>query len=63
LSSAHEKTNRVNLKDEKVIGSQVFLGATIGISNFTMACEYNKANVNSLSIKFGYTIKLWNPKS
>lgn len=63
LGSAHEKTNRVNLKDENLIGSQVFLGATLGISNFTMACEYNKANVNSLSIKLGYTIKLWNPKS
>ena len=55
LSSAHEKTDRVNLKNENVIGAQVLLGAVIGISNFTMACEYNKANVNSLSIKLTKT--------
>jgi hypothetical protein len=63
LSNANEKTDRVSLKDENVIGSQVLLGAVLGISNFTMACEYNKANVNSLSIKLGYTIKLWKSKN
>jgi hypothetical protein len=63
LSSAHEKTHRVSLKDENIIGSQLLLGGVLGISNFTMACEFNKAIVNTWSIKFGYSFKIWNAKS
>lgn len=63
LSHTHEKTNRVNLKDENILGVQAMAGAVVGIRNFNLAIEYNKAKVNTLSFRFGYTFKLWTPKA
>jgi hypothetical protein len=62
LSHAHEKSTLVNLKDENVLGMQGTAGAVFGIGNFSIASEFNAAKVNTVSLRLGYTFKLWTPK-
>lgn len=53
LSTSHEKTPRVNLDDERVLGAQAMVGAAIDLSALRLGVEYNAAKVNSLSLKVG----------
>ena len=53
LSSSHEKTAAVNLKDETIFGVQGTVGVVSQISLARLAVEYNAAKVNSLSFKIG----------
>lgn len=53
LSSAHETTAVVDLKDERVMGAQAMVGAVAEISVIRLSAEYNVARVNSLSFKVG----------
>jgi hypothetical protein len=53
LSSAHETSPVVDLKDERVIGAQAMVGAVAEISMFRVSAEYNVARVNSTSFKLG----------
>lgn len=54
LARAHEKSAVVALKDEYEGGSQVMVGATIKLSGVRLAMEYNRASVNSVSLKLGF---------
>lgn len=53
LSHAHEKSDFVTLKDEKVLGFQGALGAEARIYYFNLGVEYNFAQINTLSYKIG----------
>jgi hypothetical protein len=53
LSSSHEKTAAVNLRDERVLGAQAMVGATTQLSMVRLGVEYNVAKVNSFSLKVG----------
>ncbi len=53
LSSSHETTTAVNLKDERILGVQGMIGAVTQISMARLAVEYNVGEVNTLSIKVG----------
>jgi len=44
----------VDLKDEYEGGSQVMVGTTLQVSGVRLAMEYNKAAVNSVSLKVGF---------
>jgi hypothetical protein len=54
LSSSHEKTNAVNLTDERVIGAMATLGAELQFSVVRVAAEASVAKVPSMSIKLGF---------
>ena len=54
LSSSHEKTNAVNLTDERVIGAMATLGAELQVSVVRVAAEASVAKVPSMSIKLGF---------
>lgn len=54
LARAHEKSAVVDLKDEYEGGSQVMVGTTLQVSGVRLAMEYNKAAVNSVSLKVGF---------
>jgi hypothetical protein len=53
LSSAHETSAKVDLKDENVIGAQAMIGALLKLSVARFGVEYNFAKVNTLSFKIG----------
>jgi hypothetical protein len=53
LSSSHEKTAAVSLKDENIVGVQGMIGAVAQISSARLAVEYNFAKVSTLSFKLG----------
>jgi hypothetical protein len=50
---AHEKSAVVNLKDEYQGDSQVMVGAALRLSALRLGIEYNRASVNSVSMKVG----------
>jgi hypothetical protein len=54
LTRSHEKSDAVNLDNEYVGGSQAMVGASLQLSGARLAMEYNKAKVNSLSMKIGF---------
>lgn len=56
LSSAHENSSLVNLKDENIFGVQGMLGAVADISIARLGVEYNVAVVNSFSFKLGVAL-------
>lgn len=53
LSTAHETTTAVDLKDERVLGVQGMVGVAAQVSLARLAVEYNVAAVNTLSFKLG----------
>lgn len=53
LSNAHERTDKVNLHDEHVMGAQAMVGAVLKLSIARVGVEYNFAKVNTLSFKLG----------
>ena len=53
LSRSHEKTNKVDLKDENIVGGQGMVGAVLKLSKARLGVEYNLARVNTLSFKIG----------
>ncbi|MCI0706241.1 MAG: hypothetical protein L0Y80_01980 [Ignavibacteriae bacterium] len=53
LSTAHETTTAVSLRDERVFGVQGMIGAVTQISIASLAIEYNVSTVNTLSFKIG----------
>ncbi len=63
LTHAHEKSDLVILNDENVVGLQAMAGAVLNIRNFSIAAEYNIANVNTVSLRLGYNFRAWSPKS
>lgn len=54
LSTAHEKTTAVDLRDEAVFGGQATLGAVAAISIVRIAAEVSTAQVGSRSLKIGF---------
>ena len=56
LSSSHEKTTAVDLRDEHVVGTQAMVGAALQVSKARLGIEYNAAKVNSVSLKIGVGI-------
>lgn len=54
LTRAHEKSAVVDLDDEYQGGSQAMVGAVLRLSGARMAVEYNRAQVNSISMKVGF---------
>lgn len=55
LSSAHEKSSLVNLRDEHVLGVQGTVGAAAQLSAARLSVEYGVAKVSSFSMKLGVT--------
>lgn len=53
LTRSHEKSALVTLDDEYMGGSQAMVGAVVRVSAARIAIEYNKAKVNSISMKVG----------
>lgn len=53
LARSHEKTVAVDLNDEYQGDSQVTVGAALRFSALHLGIEYNKASVNSISMKVG----------
>jgi hypothetical protein len=53
LSTSHEKTAAVTLDDERVLGAQGMVGASVQLSVARLGVEYNVARVPSLSLKVG----------
>jgi len=53
LSNAHEKTDKVDLHNEHVLGGQAMAGAVLKLSVTRIGVEYNFAKVNTLSFKIG----------
>jgi hypothetical protein len=53
LSSSHEVSDVVELKDENVGGGQAMVGAVLRLSIARLGVEYNFAKVNTLSFKIG----------
>ena len=56
LGNAHEKSNVVNLDDERVLGGQAAAGAALQLSKARLSAEYNVGKVNSFSMKIGFGI-------
>ena len=54
LSMSREKSAAVDLDNEYVGGSQAWVGAALQLSAARLAIEYNKASVNSISMKVGF---------
>ena len=54
LSMSREKSDVVDLDNEYVGGSQAMVGAALQLSAARLAIEYNKAKVNSISMKVGF---------
>jgi hypothetical protein len=53
MSTSHEKSPVVALKDEHVGGSQAMAGAVLQVSKVRIAAEYNAATVRTVSLKVG----------
>lgn len=54
LTMSREKSAVVDLDNEYVGGSQAMVGAALQLSAARLAIEYNKAKVNSISMKVGF---------
>jgi len=54
LARSHEKSPVVTLEDEYEGDSQVMLGTVLKLSGLRLAMEYNRASVNSVSLKVGF---------
>ena len=54
LGMSREKSAVVDLDNEYAGGSQVWVGAALQVSAARLAIEYNKASVNSISMKVGF---------
>jgi len=54
LSSAHERTSKVNLRDENVFGAQGTVGIAAKFSVVRLGAEYTAARVSGYSIKLGF---------
>ncbi len=54
LSTSHEKSAVVSLDDERTIGAQSMVGATMQLSVARLAAEYNIAKVPTFSLKIGF---------
>ena len=54
FTMSHEKSAVVDLDNEYVGGSQAMVGAALKMSGARLAVEYNKAAVNSISMKVGF---------
>jgi hypothetical protein len=54
FSMSREKSAVVDLDNEYVGGSQAMVGAALKLSGARLAIEYNKAKVNSISMKVGF---------
>ena len=54
LSSAHEKSAVVDLRDERIVGAHGSVGAAARVSAATLGVEYAVGRVNSLSMKVGF---------
>lgn len=54
LGMSREKSPVVDLDNEYVGGSQAMIGAALQLSGARLAVEYNKAAVNSVSMKIGF---------
>ena len=54
LSSSHEKSAAVALRDERVAGGQAMAGAVLQLSKARIAAEYNAARVRTISLKVGF---------
>lgn len=55
LSSAHEKSSEVELRDERVAGLQAGVGLLAKVAAMRIAVEYNHARINTVSMKLGVT--------
>ena len=55
LSATHEKSDVVNLEDERIAGLQASAGVVAKIAMASIALEYNHAAVNTVSMKIGAT--------
>ena len=53
VSNSHEQTEKVNLKNEHVLGGQAMMGAVLKLSVARIGLEYNFAKVNTVSFKIG----------
>lgn len=53
VSTSHEKTSKVDLDDETVLGGQAMVGAVLKLSIARVSVEYNVAKVSTLSCKIG----------
>lgn len=53
LSSTHEKTGKVNLKDENILGAQAMFGVSARIYFARIGLEYNFSNTSTYSFKIG----------
>jgi hypothetical protein len=53
LSASHEKSEVVNLKNERVVGIQGGVGVLAKIAFARLAVEYNQATVSTVSVKIG----------
>ncbi|HET9439050.1 MAG TPA: hypothetical protein VFO52_02720 [Longimicrobiales bacterium] len=54
LSRGHERTSKVSLKDESVLGVQGVLGLSARISVVSLGAEINVAKVTGYSLKIGF---------
>jgi hypothetical protein len=54
MSSAHERSSVVSLDDERVLGAQALVGASMQLSYARIAMEYSIADVPSVSLKVGF---------
>jgi hypothetical protein len=53
LGTSHEKSAVVSLNDERTLGAQAMVGASLQLSKARIAAEYNVSQVNSFSLKLG----------
>ena len=53
LSTSHEKSAAVALRDERVAGGQAMAGVVLQLSKARIAAEYNAASVRTISLKVG----------
>ena len=51
LSHGHERTSKVNLADENVLGAQATLGVAARISRMKLGAEYNLARVSGYAFR------------
>lgn len=54
LSRAHERTTKVELDDENVLGAQGTVGVALQVSGLRIGAEYYVARVSGYSIKIGF---------
>jgi hypothetical protein len=54
LATSHEKSDVVQLDEERVLGVQATVGVAMQLSKARLAMEYNGAKVGTLSFKVGF---------